>query len=456
MRIELRILSGARAGQSEVFDQRTILVGRKPTSDLRFDTHGDLDVSGSHAEIRESGGRWVVVDTDSTNGTFINGRQVTGEAPINDGDVIAFGRNGPTVEVRAKGDPTGKTPVIPRTGPQAASRASVGATGRMSTHERVAIAVREQTRGIRTMLVGSMIGLGALAIAAYWIGTREGGKQVAEMQHILAAAESTSAALRERVRVGDTLLAQTLQRQFDSLRAKALATASRGIEQQIAAMKREIEQNRIRQQGLVAMDMPSIHAANEAAVAFLVTELDGELLGGTAFGVTKDGLLVTNRHNVKSSKTGEATTRLEVQFANTSTRLRAHVVRIADEPDLALIQIDQPGQYPVVSGLSGRGDIAVGAPLAMIGYPLSLSLPMSGNAVSTTLSPGTVGKRIPTLLQIDAFGAHGMSGSPVFDSRGLVVGVVYGAPADSPQIIFAVPSDLIAGFLGETGRSIVR
>ena len=102
MRIELRILSGARAGQSEVFDQSTILVGRKPTSDLRFDTHGDLDVSGSHAEIRESGGRWVVIDTGSTNGTFINGRPVGGEAPIKDGDVIAFGRNGPTVEVRAK------------------------------------------------------------------------------------------------------------------------------------------------------------------------------------------------------------------------------------------------------------------------------------------------------------------------------------------------------------------
>ena len=451
MRIELRILSGARAGQSEVFDQSTILVGRKPTSDLRFDTHGDLDVSGSHAEIRESGGRWVVIDTGSTNGTFINGRPVGGEAPIKDGDVIAFGRNGPTVEVRAKGDPTGKTPVIPRTGSQAASRAGAGATGRISTHERVAIAVREQTRGIKTMLVGSMIGLGALAIAAYWIGTREGGKQVAEMQRILASAESTSAELRERVRAGDTL-----QRQFDSLRAKAQATASRGNEQQIAAMKREIEQNRVRQQGLVAMDMPSIHAANEAAVAFLVTELDGELLGGTAFGVTRDGLLVTNRHNVKSSKTGAATTRLEVQFANTASRLRAHVVRIADDPDLALIQVDQPGQYPVVSGISGRGDIAVGAPLAMIGYPLSLSLPMAGNTVSTTLSPGTASKRIPTLLQIDAFGAHGMSGSPVFDSRGLVVGVVYGAPADSPQIIFAVPSDLIATFLGETARTIVR
>src|SRR5512140_3762559 len=107
MRIELRILSGARAGQTEVFDQATILVGRQPASHLRFDAHVDLDVSGHHAEIRERDGRFYVVDTDSTNGTYVNGIPVR-ETVLKDGDIIAFGRNGPTVEVRAKGDPTGK------------------------------------------------------------------------------------------------------------------------------------------------------------------------------------------------------------------------------------------------------------------------------------------------------------------------------------------------------------
>jgi S1-C subfamily serine protease len=159
---------------------------------------------------------------------------------------------------------------------------------------------------------------------------------------------------------------------------------------------------------------------------------------------------------VRSTRTGAPTTKLQVQYANTSTWLPARVVRLADAPDIALIQVERPGRYPVVSGISSRGDVAVGAPLAMIGYPLSLELPMDGNAATTTLSPGTASKRIPDLLQIDAFGAHGMSGSPVFDTRGLVVGVVYGAPADSPQIIYAVPSDLVAAFLAGDGKSIVR
>ena len=79
MRIELRILSGARAGQTEVFDQPTILIGRKPSSDLRFDTHQDLDVSATHGEIMERGGRFYVVDHRSTNGTFVNGQPVKAE-----------------------------------------------------------------------------------------------------------------------------------------------------------------------------------------------------------------------------------------------------------------------------------------------------------------------------------------------------------------------------------------
>src|SRR3954465_9538434 len=102
MRIEFRIPRGARAGQSDVFDQAVILVGRKLSNDLKFDVNSDLDVSGMHAEIRERNGRFFVIDNDSTNGTYVNGSQVHGEAPLKDGDIVAFGRNGPTVEVRAK------------------------------------------------------------------------------------------------------------------------------------------------------------------------------------------------------------------------------------------------------------------------------------------------------------------------------------------------------------------
>jgi pSer/pThr/pTyr-binding forkhead associated (FHA) protein/S1-C subfamily serine protease len=461
MRIELRILSGARAGQSEVFEKSAIRIGRKPTNDLKFDTFSDLDVSGDHAEIRELGGQWFVVDNGSTNGTFVNGAPVRDESVIKDGDIIAFGKNGPTVEVRAKGDATGKTPAVPRTEPRRSVKVSAPAvtmaeTPRISTHERVAVAVREQTRGMKTMLWGSMIGLGALAVAAYWFGSLEGGRQVAEMQRSLAQAESISAELSKKLSTGGTELQLAFKQQLDSLRNEAAKAADNGSEQEIATMKQRLEQHTLLQQGLVAMNMPAINAQNGAAVAFLITELDGVLLGGTAFAVTKDGLLVTNRHNVKSTATGAMTTRLEVQFPGKAERFDAKVLKVNDEDDLALIQIARPGNYPTVAGISAKGNVVVGASLAMIGYPLSLSLPMEGNTVSTSLSAGIASRRIPSLLQIEAMGAHGMSGSPVFDASGLVVGVVYGGPKDLPSIIYSVPSDRLAAFLGDAGKGIVR
>jgi S1-C subfamily serine protease len=456
MRIELRILSGAKAGQSEVFDKSTILVGRNPSNDLRFDLRADLDVSADHAELRERDGVWYVADRASTNGTFVNGEPVDGEAPIKDGDIIAFGRNGPTVEVRAKGDPTGKTAAVPRTDPRRAVKTPIDDARRETTQERVALAVRQQTRPMKVMLWGSFIGLGAIAVVAYWFGTREGRTQVAEMQRMLVKAESTSAALRERARTGDTTLAMTLQRQLDSLRLQAREAATHGTDQQIAAATAAIEQHNIRQQSLVQMDLTRISNENDRAVAFLRTQLDGEAKGGTAFGVTKTGLLVTNRHNVKSDATQAMSTLIEVKFAGTSELLTARVVRLSDDADIALIQIDRPGTYPTVRGISAKADAPVGAPTAMIGFPLSLETPMIDGTVNTTLSPAIVSKRIPSLLQLDAYGAHGMSGSPVFDARGLVIGVVYGGPRDAPQIIYSVPSDLVVAMLGNAGRGIVK
>jgi len=358
--------------------------------------------------------------------------------------------------VRAKGDATGKTAAVPRTDARGTKTPPRKAPARMDTQERVALAVHEQTRPMKVMLWGSILGLGAIAIAAYWFGTREGRTQVAAMQRTLTRAESTSAELKAQPQSSDTTCAKALQRQFDSLRAKAQEAASSGNQQEIAAMQAAIEQHRVRQEGLVQMDLTAIAARNTPAVAFLVTELDGDAKGGTAFGVTKSGLMVTNRHNVKSDATGRMTTQLQVAFSGTSTYLPAKVVKIADDADVALIQIQAPGDYPVVSGINGAGTVPVGGALAMIGFPLSLELPMAGNTVSATLSPGTASRRIPTLLQVDAFGAHGMSGSPVFDSHGLVVGVVYGGPKGAPQIIYAVPSDRVAALIGEAGKGIVR
>ncbi|MEM9730001.1 MAG: FHA domain-containing protein [Myxococcota bacterium] len=96
--IRLRQIHGADAGREMEFNQDLIRVGRMPDSDVNFDPEVDLDASGRHAEIRNEDGRYLLIDTGSRNGTWLNGQRIKHVA-LGDGDEIEFGRGGPKVVV---------------------------------------------------------------------------------------------------------------------------------------------------------------------------------------------------------------------------------------------------------------------------------------------------------------------------------------------------------------------
>jgi len=74
-----------------------------------------------------------------------------------------------------------------------------------------------------------------------------------------------------------------------------------------------------------------------------------------------------------------------------------------------------------------------------------------------TLNPGTVSKKTSTVLQLDSYATHGSSGSPVFNARGLVVGLIYGGAREAGgKIVYAVPPERIAAFIPATLKSIVK
>ena len=65
-----------------------LTIGRLGDNDVPID---DASVSSRHAEIAAVEGAVVLRDLDSTNGTFLNRVQITGEHALAEGDEIYFG-----------------------------------------------------------------------------------------------------------------------------------------------------------------------------------------------------------------------------------------------------------------------------------------------------------------------------------------------------------------------------
>jgi len=65
-----------------------LTIGRLGDNDVALD---EASVSSRHAEIVALDGAAVLRDLESTNGTFLNGEQITGEHPLQQGDEIYFG-----------------------------------------------------------------------------------------------------------------------------------------------------------------------------------------------------------------------------------------------------------------------------------------------------------------------------------------------------------------------------
>jgi pSer/pThr/pTyr-binding forkhead associated (FHA) protein len=110
--IRLRQIKGADSGREFEFEQDLIRIGRMPDSDVNFDPEVDLDASGRHAEIRNEDGRYLLIDTGSRNGTWLNGQRIK-HAALNDGDEIELGRGGPMLEIASVGvPPSSKRPSV--------------------------------------------------------------------------------------------------------------------------------------------------------------------------------------------------------------------------------------------------------------------------------------------------------------------------------------------------------
>src|SRR5947209_5253408 len=80
--------SGTLKGQRLAVRTPVVNIGRADYNDLVLP---DPSVSTAHAKLQRREGVWVLVDLDSTNGTFVDGDRVKGETPIAPGASVRFG-----------------------------------------------------------------------------------------------------------------------------------------------------------------------------------------------------------------------------------------------------------------------------------------------------------------------------------------------------------------------------
>src|SRR5579859_6737540 len=108
----LIIHEGERAGQRWTIQGENLLVGRGTECDLVLP---ERQVSRQHIKIKLVGEQYYIEDLDSKNGTWVNGQQLKGERPLQDGDEIqialavklAFVESEATAPLSASELPTG-------------------------------------------------------------------------------------------------------------------------------------------------------------------------------------------------------------------------------------------------------------------------------------------------------------------------------------------------------------
>src|SRR5688572_15423550 len=150
-------------------------------------------------------------------------------------------------------------------------------------------------------------------------------------------------------------------------------------------------------------------------VAIATYDEDGEaLMTGSGFFV-RPGQVVTNLHVMRGARRAEIKT-LDGKgrvFQITGT------LDIDEEGDLCLLNIDMPLTRARTSELA-RSLPDEGEAIFVIGNPLKLEGSVSDGIVSAVREVPNVGR----IIQITAPTSHGNSGSPVFNLKGEVVGVV--------------------------------
>jgi hypothetical protein len=206
-----------RGDEVRSFRQAVVRLGRRPDNDIAYDPVGDPLVSGYHAEIHASNGRFYVVDLGSSNGTFIGKHRCLPQQKIEiliGTEIRLGGEDGPRLVVEA---PPGGVAAI---GAAAADASEISggvpraALAKKSFGEQTLIRMMSQaSRAERRRMLGVMILLIAVAGTIAYFAIKEEKKD---------GPSSTTASSREDRR-------EDLQRHLNEARSRVYVVVRQNL-----------------------------------------------------------------------------------------------------------------------------------------------------------------------------------------------------------------------------------
>ena len=168
---------------------------------------------------------------------------------------------------------------------------------------------------------------------------------------------------------------------------------------------------------------------------------------GSGFIISKDGLIITNKHVVSDDQAGyKVITNNEKEY---------EVKQIYRDPlnDLAIIKIDANGLKPLKLGDSsklklGQLAIAIGTPLGEFTNTITTGV-ISGLGRGITAGSPFEGfvEKLDNVIQTDAAISAGNSGGPLLNSKGQVVGINTAIAGQGENIGFAIPVNVAKGLI---------
>jgi hypothetical protein len=473
MKLTIVHTSGTRAGtQRSISSKAVVKLGRHPDNDLVFDAPDDVSVSAHHAEIRIEQGRAIIADLYSTNGTFVNGQQVS-EHPLSPNDVVQFGPQGSGFRVEYAAptmQPAPGSPAAAAAAPVAAAAAAPAPTtdvmpsppgaepaappeppppekpAELPRQEQPPAGEQDGQKKYGQRTVGVMI---QQALEQAGAGKKQGTSKSTEYFEALVDKQVKTKTSKLKVIIVISIIG---------------VVVAGGVFAIIMWLNRDVQVTQQINYGDAAGS--SIASQNRYTVFMLAgapkSNPRGDLMGFcTGFAIAPD-LLATNAHCVRAAKAKFSTVWALMNGVRKSryqvTAMVPHPGYTPDSisPDVALMRVNTRLEHLVtMADANELTQVAPGAPMFLYGFPGRLN---KEEAPEATFIKGDIGRVTTfdqelgdfghnTLLQHSAYSTGGTSGSPMFNSSGHVIGVNAGGYVEAGEVLhgynFGMRIDLV-------------